>query len=315
MTYFIIREFTTDDIPQVMALQYAYQKICPNAAVVPGEVYLSAGFDGGKNIICGFNESGSLLGYAPLFPNLTEDPRIPHTVWAEVKANPELTSPQEVKDALFERLVNRTGEITGAFPGHPTRLTFQYHPSEIPSIEYVTSRGCIYSESVFRMMRDLSQGLPVVPAPLQIEVRPWRMQSEQEQQAYIRARNEAFPEAPITLPDWQYFLSSPAWQEGTTITAFDEQEIVGSVAVYWNEAISQQAGRKAGLTEYIFVRANWRKRGIATFLISQGLIYLKEHGREAAYLEVKASNQHALDLYYGLGYQLIDESRLYVLDL
>jgi ribosomal protein S18 acetylase RimI-like enzyme len=44
-------------------------------------------------------------------------------------------------------------------------------------------------------------------------------------------------------------------------------------------------------------------------------MYLKEHGREAAYLEVKASNQRALDLYYRLGYKLIDETRLYVLHL
>jgi ribosomal protein S18 acetylase RimI-like enzyme len=164
-------------------------------------------------------------------------------------------------------------------------------------------------------MRDLSQELPIVPPPERIKFRAWRMESKQEQRAYVQARNEAFPDAQITLADWQYFLSSPAWQTGITMTAFDENEIVGSATVYWDEAISQQTGKKAGYTEYIFVRSKWRKRGIATFLIAESLAYLKEHDRDGAFLEVKASNQHALDLYYGLGYQLIDETRLYVLEL
>ena len=315
MSSLLIRNFTPDDIPQVMELQQAYQKGYPNAAVIPGEAYLSPSFCDGKNIFCAFDEGGILQGYAPLFPVLTEAPEAPHTIWAEVKVSPELGYPLEVKDALFERILDRAKEVVQTCPGHPVQLSFQYHPSETSSIEYVTSRGGIYSESVFRMMCDLTQELPAVPSPEQIEVRPWRMESEKEQRAYVQARNEVFSDAPVTLADWQAFLHLPSWETGTTFTAFDQQEIVGSVTVYWDESISQQVGRKIGFTEYIFVRKNWRKRGIAPFMIYQGLIYLKQHGREAALLEVKATNQRALDLYYGLGYQLVDESRLYVFTL
>jgi ribosomal protein S18 acetylase RimI-like enzyme len=314
MSRFTIRNFVPSDVPEIMALQRKYQWAYPSASVIPGEVYLSTGFEDGKNIFCALDEEGYFQGYAPLFPILTHDPKLPHTIWAEVKAEPGLKSPA-VKDILFERIVKRTREVTHTSPGHPTRLTFQYHPSETASIKYVLSKGCVYSESVFRLMRDLSQELPIVPPPERIKFRAWRMESEQEQQAYVQARNEAFPEAQITLADWHYFLSSLAWQTGITMTAFDENEIVGSVTVYWDEAISQQTGKKAGYTEYIFVRSKWRKRGIARFLIVESLAFLKDHDREAAFLEVKASNQHALDLYYGLGYQLIDETRLYVLEL
>jgi ribosomal protein S18 acetylase RimI-like enzyme len=233
-----------------------------------------------------------------------------------VKVRPELDSPRTIKDALFERVVERAGEIGRAAPGHETRLSFQYHASETASIEYVLSRGCAYSESVFRMTCDLSKPLPLIPAPEKIEIRPWRMEGEAEQQAYVRARNEAFPGQPVGLADWQYFLSSPAWQEGgNAITAFDGEEIVGSVAAYWDEAISQQIGTKIGTTEYIFVRANWRRRGIAASLISQALLYLKEHGREIAVLEVSAANRNALDLYQRLGYEVVEETRVYVLRL
>ena len=315
MPDFIIRNFTSEDIPQVMAVQMAYQQVYPGASVIPGKVYLSAGFAGGKNIFCAFDGGGILLGYAPLLPVLAENPDLPHTVWAEVKADPGSGHHPDVKQQLFERVVERARKITRAFPGHKARLTFQYLPSETASIEFVLSRGCTYTESIFRMMCDLAKALPVAPLPEQIEVRSWRMESEPEQLAYIRARNEVFPEAPVTLADWQSFLASPAWQHGTTLTAFDGEEIVGSVTVYWDDSIPQLADQKAGFTEYIFVRPRWRKRGIAAYLICQGLNYLKEHGRQAAFLEVRASNQHALDLYRGLGYRLVEESHLYALDL
>ncbi len=85
--------------------------------------------------------------------------------------------------------------------------------------------------------------------------------------------------------------------------------------VYWDEAINQQAGRPAGYTEYILCARNAEISAIAPYMIRQALLYLKEHGREAAFLEVRANNRRALDLYLGLGYQVVDESRLYVLEL
>ena len=69
-----------------MAVQQAYQQVYPNASVILGEVYLSSGFEDGRNIFCAFDENEVLQGYAPLFPDLTADPKIPHTLWAEVKA-------------------------------------------------------------------------------------------------------------------------------------------------------------------------------------------------------------------------------------
>ena len=58
MASFKIRKFTPKDIPQVMALQGEYQEAYPFAAIIPGETYLSAGFENGKNIFCAFDEGG-----------------------------------------------------------------------------------------------------------------------------------------------------------------------------------------------------------------------------------------------------------------
>jgi ribosomal protein S18 acetylase RimI-like enzyme len=221
-----------------------------------------------------------------------------------------------MKEALFDQVINRTREIQQAHPKNKCQLTFQYHPTEIASIKFVQSHGCAHTESVFRLLRDLSKELKDAPQPPNnIEVRPWKIESEADLQAYVRARNDAFPEAPITTADWQAFLNSDSNKEGTTITAFDGQEICGCVTAYWDEAISQRVGQKIGFTEYIFVREKWRKQGIAAFMITQAMKYLKQHGREAAFLEVKAANEKALSLYYRLGYVKVDETRLYVLDV
>jgi hypothetical protein len=48
------------------------------------------------------------------------------------------------------------------------------------------------------------------------------MESEEEQQAYVQARNEVFSEEPVALADWQTFLQLPSWDPGTTFTAFDQ---------------------------------------------------------------------------------------------
>ncbi len=310
-----IRTFKPEDIPQVMALQEEYRRFYPQASVIPGEVYLSPGFEAGANIFCSFDENQCLQGYAPLFPNFSAEPDLPNIVWAEVKANPSNLSSELIKDALLERVMARARQIAPPSSEKRTELTFQYHPSEKASVEYVVSKGCAYTATVFRMMRDLSADLPLVPRPEAIDLRYWRMESAEEQRAYVNARNEAFPESPVSLADWQAFLGSAFWQDGCVVTAFDGPEIAGCVAAYCDDDLSQYTGNKAGITEYIFVRGKWRGRGIAAHLISQSLRFLKERGRDAAYLEVKASNEQALDLYRRLGYGVISETQLYTLEI
>ena len=301
----------------VVELQCAYATVYPEAAVIPGEAYLSPAFDGGCNVFCAIDERGNLAGYAPLYPVLVRDPhsRLPHTLWVEIKAHPACEASKNVKDQLLERILLLAREVTEEVPGHPVHLTFQYFPSETASIAYVLSKGCRYTESVCMMRRDLSSEIPSLSPPEGIVVRSWRMASEAEQRLYVQARNECFPEAPIDLEEWQYFMQSPQWSIGTTLAAFDGDELVGNIAVFWEEAGNQRTGRKIGFTEYIFVRPQWRGKHIARCLISAGLRYLKQHGLDEAHLEVRAKNQGALHLYLDLGYEVIRESRFYVLEL
>ena len=63
-------------------------------------------------------------------------------------------------------------------------------------------------------------------------------------------------------------------------------------------------GRKRGYTEHIFVRQPWRKRGLASVLLTRGLQVLKDQGMQEAELGVDTENESgAHGFYQRMGYQ------------
>ncbi len=187
-----------------MELQQRYAQVYPSAAVLPGEVYLSPGFDEGRNVLCAVDEQGRLAAYAPVLLRLVPaGVPAPHTIWAEVKVDPGLSDPTPLKNRLFDEAVRRAREIGVQAPGHEIDLTFQYYPFEVDSISFVQNKGCVHSANIYQMARDLGVEIPRVPAPLGVTVRHWRMETQAEQEAFIEAHNEVFADAPMTLGDWQ----------------------------------------------------------------------------------------------------------------
>jgi ribosomal protein S18 acetylase RimI-like enzyme len=312
-----IRRLAPADLPAIMRLQAGYAAEYPGVPVIPGEVYLSPGFESGRNVFCAFDAAGGLVGYAPVYPVLVPDGvNAPHKIWAEVRVDPRLAEPLPVKGRLWGAVNGRAREIAAAASAHPSHLVFQYYPIETPSIAYVLAQGCEHTESIFQMARDLSAPIPVGPELPGLDVRRWRMASEAEQRVYVQAHNAAFPDAPLALGDWQYFMQSPQWATGACIAAFDGAEVVGSVTVFEDTVRDDSGGElRVGFTERIFVRPAWRRRGVARHLIGEGLRYLKARNLGEACLEVLAENRQALRLYEDMSYRVARESRLYVMHI
>jgi ribosomal protein S18 acetylase RimI-like enzyme len=298
-----------------MALQQAYQQVYPKTVIIPGESYLSPAFASGENIFCAFDAADTLQGYAALVPNFAVAKGVPHTVWTGIKVYPSLASPRPLQNALFQKVVHRAGEITRPLPGHETRLTFQHHASESAVIEYVKSQGCAYRESIFHMGCDLYPELQVFPIPAGINLHYSAMDDIVEQEAYVAARNEAFPASATTLEGWQYFFQAFIREKGKVIVADDGRQLAGSILVYWDEVLNRRLGIILGTIGYVFVREGWRKHGLAAGMLGFGLKYLKEQGFKSADLEVYASNRRALGLYERMGFKVIDETQLFVLKL
>ncbi len=311
-----IRTLTPADLPQIVGLQQVYASRYPGAPVIPGEYYLSPAFHEGQDVFCAFDHAPDgerLVAYAPVYAQIVQDgpAELPHRLWTEVKAHPDLLDPDPLKEQLLEQVTRRSRELVQPFPGRAARLIFDYRTTELPAIRFVLTHGFAYTESVFYLRRDLNAPLPEVSKPEGIHIRRWRMGSELEQTAYVAARNECFPEAPIQMDEWRYYMQSPQWAVGVMIGAFSGVDLVGAVNVYWDDEKNRQIGRMIGSTEDIFVRAPWRGKGIARAAIVEGMRYLIEHGLEEAHLCVLAQNQNALGLYKGLGYQVMQESRFY----
>ena len=315
MGQYDIRPLTPDDIPAIMALQLENQRLHPQAEVVSGETYLSPGFGRGNNVICAFDERGRLAGYIPVYPHVGLEGNAPQIIWANMLVRKDAEDPASLRDLLFGHGMEKAKELAMVNPGRATRMMFQYHPSEAESIAYVLSTGAQHVDSAMRMARPLDGEIPIPRAPRNIEVRLWEMESEMEQQAYVRAREEAFPQASIGLSEWQYFLETMKTDGGTTVAAFDGLEVVGAVSAYWYDAENRLRGKASGWTENIFVRPRWIGRGIASSIISRALVFLKDNRLLEAQLDVSASNKRAVGVYERLGYKTVDESRQYAVDI
>ena len=256
MHHITIRPFTPSDVPQVFALQQAYSSIYQGVPVFPGEMYLSPAYHGGQDVFCAFLDD-RLVGYAPVYAQLIENgpADLPHVIWTEIKVLPDLPEIEVVKDELLARVITLAQTILTqahtqqGLPKRKARLMFEYRLNETEPAAFVLSRGFEFSESVFSMRRDLALPIPTVRQPDGIRLQRWRMESQPEQEQYVAARNECFPEAPVKLEDWQYFLQSPMWAVGTSIAAFAGDELAGNVTVYWDPDANRQSGVQAGYTE------------------------------------------------------------------
>jgi ribosomal protein S18 acetylase RimI-like enzyme len=284
--------------------------------VIPGEVYLSPVFDEGRNVLCAVDESGNLAGYTPMYPQFNRPGAPgPHRIWTGVRADPSHADALAVKDLLFDCMLARARKIAGTHPDEAAEIVFQYFPFETENIAFVRAKGCAYTGGIFEMARDLHQPIPDVPLPERITVRRWRMETVEEQEAYVAARNEALPGSPAVLEDLQYFFASPHWAAGCAIAAFDGDTLVGCVSAYPDVEGNRQRTAQAGFTEDIFVRPAWQGRGIGKRIIAAALTFLEERGYDEAHLQVSATNRNALRVYEDLGYRVIRESGMYALPI
>ena len=286
----------TDDIDQISQLQQHYAQAYPPRTPVPAPLYLSPYFEEGKNVLCAFDTAGTLIAYAPYFPQNDQ-------AWVEVEALPGLENAIEVKDTLWAWIIERAQK-----DGKRT-LSFQYYPNEKEAIVFAQGKGAQHHYGIFTMRRDLELPIPVLAVPSGLSLRQWLMESEAEQMQYLEGRNDCFPEAPLSLEEWQYFTQAPLWEQGVNMAAFAGERFAASVLVFW------EPGSATGSTEYVFTRREYRHCGLSRFLLAESLRYLKEHGLHQAALEVRVENRSALGVYLGLGYEVTAESGVYEVNL
>lgn len=139
------------------------------------------------------------------------------------------------------------------------------------------------------MKRDLNQPIPELKLQEEFSFSFWKMQSASEEQHYLDLETEIWPDTPLGMNRLAEYKSKKRW---TSMVVRQSDTIVGGLMA-WQE--------EQGVIEDVFVRESWRKRGIAQFLLTQALTYLKENHLQDASLMVLTSNDSALSLYESVG--------------
>lgn len=62
--------------------------------------------------------------------------------------------------------------------------------------------------------------------------------------------------------------------------------------------------KERSATEDIFVLPEWRSKGVAKYVITEVLKYLKSQGKSISTLSVLGDNKPAISLYNSLGYRM-----------
>jgi GNAT superfamily N-acetyltransferase len=290
----------------MVILQKRCLDLCPDTSLFPEGFYYSPGFDKGKNILCAVDDKGAHVGHAMVCLGHIHRRLGTRMLWMDLRVDPTLENNDfgtgwALRDQLLARITARARELAANLDT-PTMLYATYFTRGEASAEYLKSRGFEPFERIIQMRRDLGRPIPSLEPPVGVEVRPWRMETEVEQRRYLDAHDAAFANEGKRLEELRHFMRSSVWAGGTTITAFDGDRVVGSVMAFFNPDLSRNPER-VGATEYVFVRPEWRRRGIARYLLARTLHYLRDREMAWASLEVLADNRPALSLYRSMGYE------------
>jgi mycothiol synthase len=164
--------------------------------------------------------------------------------------------------------------------------------------------GYVVRRRGFEMLRPLDD--PVVPSPMPdgLEIRPVE---PAHYRAIWDADTEAFRDhrepADRTEEDYVARFTSPDLDTSRWQVAWEGDEVAGSVMIWVSPTEIEQTGIRRAWLDHISVRRQWRKRGVATALITAALHVLREDGFEQAALGVDTENPTgALQLYERLGF-------------
>ncbi len=296
-----IETYTSELGEAIERLQRRYISVQPQGSkFVPKEFYSQhPAMEGGENVFCAFADD-ALVGYGVLIPTPAESGSaqdITNTIWIYIRVDPEAGNWIAIQEALYEAISKKSRQYSREWRGRETRMAVGYPEGRQEEIEYFLSKGLERFDALLQMRRDLSEPMPELEMPPGVTARRWRMEGKEEKERYLEVEKRVWPQSPRTVEELAYYFSS--WKGGTAITAFDEAgRIVGSMMAYWY-------GGRHGITEDVFVVADWRRKGIAKHLIMEGMKYLWENGIKTAGLEVRESNRPAARLYQGLGYRVV----------
>ncbi|MDX8046192.1 GNAT family N-acetyltransferase [Gracilibacillus sp. S3-1-1] len=227
-----------------------------------------------------------------------------HLIYLNIKVDPDWKNRNEIWDILYERLLQRAKLLKNKLPPQfPTKLCVGNYATEVKENSYFESKGFKHFENLYWMNIELNKDLPPTNFKLtNVKIKHWNMNTYEEEIKYLQAENEIWSETPTGIEKLREYKSNPYW---TSVTAFYNDEIIGSTMA-WKEA-----DENIGTIENVFVKPDWRKCGLASHLIIEGIHHLQNCNLEYIQLLVETKNESALKLYKSIGFEIRKEEKRY----
>ncbi len=154
------------------------------------------------------------------------------------------------------------------------------------------------------MTRPCSQPVEILPIPEGIEIRPVEDQMiRQIFHAAVEAAQDQWNFVEMDEKDFIAWQENPMFDPSLWLVAWEENEVVGSVMNFVNKEENENFHRERGYTEGISTRRPWRKKGIASALLTRSIKMFIDMGMEETALGVDTENPSgALNIYKSVGY-------------
>jgi ribosomal protein S18 acetylase RimI-like enzyme len=191
------------------------------------------------------------------------------------------------------------------FAGRPLSLSAFCTSTNVGALGLYERRGFRAVRWFNGMIRDISTPLAEIPDLPGIDIVAWTPERSAEA---LRIRNEAFRDhwgSTETTPEsWDHFMASAAFRPDYSFLAVSGGESVGVIICHEYEVSPEATGRELYVS-IVGTKRTYRKRGVASALLSRALNSASAAGFMASSLEVDSgSPTGALDLYENLGFKI-----------
>jgi ribosomal protein S18 acetylase RimI-like enzyme len=304
MNSVIIRNFQQTDMP---LLGDFYQKVTKNRKVV---FWWIGPEENWENVFCAFDDNQMIAkGQVEVINSVPESHPADskHTIFLNLKALPGRESDFDLLNSLYDRLHDRALTIKEELSSsHQTIFCVGNFSSEVNNNRYfLEEKNFKPHNTLYTMKRDLHQPVQdVALAHGNLKWDFWKMETLEEEKEYLAVECEIWPDVALGERRLHEYKGNEDW---TAISVRQNGNIIACTMAWKDEEI--------GVIEDVFVREAWRKQGIARFLLTKALLYLKGKGLGEAHLMVDTENEKALNLYKSVGFEVVEEEKRYFVEL
>lgn len=289
MNSYVIRTYQPEDAEQIGKMDKTLQLLV-----------LYHGDFQAENMFCAAAPDGRLLAAGLLMPSewcsalvLEKDKNFVHYI------NFELYFAENCRNALLaddllDCLIRRGREIKSCYPGKRMAMAQYMEADEPKRLNYYLGRGFYFYDSTAEFRFDLTRGIPEYSKPEGICIQKGKLCKPEEFIKYHAAEMESFEGISWSMNQTRWMQGAP---DLCNFCAYYEDEFVGNTST-WTISAEQ------GVTENVFVVPKWQKNGVARYVITEALRYLKKQGKKIATLGTQGDNRKAIRLYHELGYEL-----------